>query len=58
MKKSKKSLVNNNEEHSNSEGIIGMMINLHTFPLESDEDLAEKKKIITEIQEHLNTSEE
>jgi len=58
MKKSKKSLKNNNTELSNSEGIIGMLIDLHTFPLESDEDLAEKKKIVTEIQEHLKTTEE
>jgi hypothetical protein len=35
-----------------------MLIDLHTFPLESDEDLAEKKKIVTEIQEHLKTTEE
>jgi|LakMenE18May11ns_1017448.scaffolds.fasta_scaffold9886932_2 hypothetical protein len=58
MKKSKRSLENNNTELSNSEGIIGMLIDLHTFPLESDEDLAEKKKIVTEIQEHLKTTEE
>jgi hypothetical protein len=58
MKKSKRSLENNNTELSNSEGIIGMLIDLHTFPLESDEDLAEKNKIVTEIQEHLKTTEE
>jgi hypothetical protein len=58
MKKSKRSLENNNTELSNSDGIIGMLIDLHTFPLESDEDLAEKKKIVTEIQEHLKTTEE
>lgn len=58
MKKSKRSLDNNSTELSNSEGIIGMLIDLHTFPLESDEDLAEKKKIVSEIQDHLNTTDE
>lgn len=58
MKKSKRSLENNSTELSNSEGIIGMLIDLHTFPLESDEDLAEKKKIVIEIQDHLNTTDE
>ncbi len=58
MKKSKKSPKNNSTELSNSEGIIGMLIDLHTFPLESDEDLAEKKKIVTEIQENLKTTDE
>ena len=56
MKKSKKTIENNNAELSNSEGIIGMLIDLHTFPLESDEGLAEKKKTVSEIQENLNTT--
>ena len=28
------------------EGIVGMMISLHTFPIESEEELEEKKKTI------------
>lgn len=58
MKKNKKKSENNSSELSNSDGIIGMLINLHTFPIESDEDLAEKKKIITDIKEQHNSPEE
>lgn len=36
-------------ENSNNEGIVGMLISLHTFPLESDEELQERKKIVDDI---------
>ncbi len=32
-----------------SEGILGMMISLHTFPIESEEDLEEKRKLVKEL---------
>jgi hypothetical protein len=36
-------------EPLSSEGILGMMISMHTFPLESDEDLEEKRKLVKEL---------
>ncbi len=36
-------------ENSASEGIVGMLISLHTFPLESEEDLMAKKAAVREL---------
>jgi hypothetical protein len=47
-KKSKKSIPTDNTESEN-EGIIGMLISMHTFPLESEEELLQKQKLIEEL---------
>lgn len=36
-------------DDAQSDGIIGMLISMHTFPIESDEDLVQSQKIINEI---------
>lgn len=47
-KKSKKSIPTDNTESEN-EGIIGMLISMHTFPLESEEELLQKQMLIEEL---------
>lgn len=37
------------EGDSKTEGIVGMLISLHTFPLESAIDLETKKGVVTEL---------
>jgi hypothetical protein len=53
-KKNKKNkldqLQDSNSEPAN-EGILGMMISLHTFPLESEEELKTKQELIERIKE-------
>lgn len=53
MKKHKSKKVITPEESSSeatgSEGIVGMLITLHTFPIESEEDLKERKNSVEEL---------
>ena len=46
-KQSKK--MNENIENVQKDGIVGMMISLHTFPIESEDELEEKRKLVDEI---------
>lgn len=49
MKKHKNKKSEHELGNSASEGIVGMLISLHTFPLESEEDLMAKKAAVKEI---------
>lgn len=41
--KTTKELNEGKPEAASSEGIVGMLITLHTFPIESEEDLEERR---------------
>ncbi len=53
--------MNENIDALHKEGIVGMMISLHTFPIESEEEFEEKKKTVEELKrmeaENLNKME-
>lgn len=53
--KKKKSKLNDQENHQpENEGIVGMLISMHTFPIESEEELMNKQKLIEELKNNNN----
>lgn len=57
-KKNKANALQNSNTESSNEGIVSMLISLHTFPLESEEDLKLKQEIVEKIKKdnELNNS--
>lgn len=58
MKKEDPKIIKNEEEktieNSNADDMVNTLISLHSFPLESEEDLEEKKKTIEELKKSNN----
>ena len=58
MKKEDPKIIKNEEEktieNSNADYMVNTLISLHSFPLESEEDLEEKKKTIEELKKSNN----
>lgn len=48
-KKNKADVLQESNSESATEGILSMMISLHTFPLESEEELKIKQELIEKI---------
>jgi beta-lactamase regulating signal transducer with metallopeptidase domain len=48
MKRANKTPISNTE-HEYSESMINLLISLNAFPIESDEELEEQKRIIEEL---------
>lgn len=57
-KKNKAVTLQDSNNESTNEGIVSMLISLHTFPLESEEELKLKQEIIEKIKQdnELNNS--
>ncbi len=53
-KKNKGNLLQDAKDDFANEGILSMMISLHTFPLESEEELKSKQELIEKIKEDNN----
>ncbi len=53
-KKNKGDLLQEANSEPANEGILSMMISLHTFPLESEEELKIKQELIEKIKEENN----
>ncbi len=53
-KKNKGNLLQDAKDDFAIEGILSMMISLHTFPLESEEELKSKQELIEKIKEDNN----
>ena len=53
-KKNKGNLLQDAKDDFANEGILSMMISLHTFPLESKEELKSKQELIEKIKEDNN----
>lgn len=57
-KKNKANSLQDSSSESSNEGIVNMLISLHTFPLESEEELRLKQEVIEKIklENELNNS--
>lgn len=52
MKDKKKSNnITSLSDDSENDGIIGMLISMHTFPIESEDELIQKQKMIEDLKD-------